>query len=70
MPYKCTVVDCNDSHRCMAVKIEGLEVALVCINAYLSNFANNDDYEEEILQYFAFKESTFNQYANGNSKCF
>ena len=46
-------------------------MGLVEVNSYcyLPKFVNNDEYEEEMLQYFAFIKSMFNQYANGNSKC-
>ena len=69
-PFKCTVIDCNDSYRCKAAKIEGLGISLICITVYLPNSVNNNDNKEEILQCFAFIESMFNQYANSNSKCF
>ena len=52
----------------MATKIEGLEIPLICINAYQPNFVKNDGCEE-ILLCFSFRESMFNQYVNGNSKC-
>ena len=61
MPFRCAVIDFNDSHCCTPVKIEGLDIPLICNNVYWPNFVNNEDYEEEILQCFACIESMFNQ---------
>ena len=67
--FKFTAIDYNDSHHCLAVRIDGFDVHVVCVNEYLPNFVNNDQYEEEILNNFAFVKSVFGQELDGQSKC-
>jgi hypothetical protein len=52
--FKCKVLGVHDSHRCVAVKISYGNLSYVCVNVYLPNFSNSDDYDEEILNCFAF----------------
>lgn len=46
---KCSLVCVDDSHRCIAMKVEIGQMVLVCVNVYLPSFANTDFYEEDIL---------------------
>jgi exonuclease III len=65
-PFKCSVLGFNDSHRCLIIKIEGCGHSLVCVNVYLPTYVNSDEYEEELLDCFAFIDSILIQNVSDN----
>jgi exonuclease III len=62
--FTCTLLGFNDTHRCLAVKVQGISFVYICINVYLPTFCNNDSYEEEILNCFAFIDSVLEEHAS------
>ena len=67
--FTCTILEFIDTHRCLAVTVQGINFAFICINVYLPTFCNNDSYEDEILNCFAFIDSVLEEHAsNGNTQ--
>ena len=67
--FTCTILGFIDTHRCLAVKVQGINFAFICINVYLPTFCNNDSYKDEILNCLAFIDSVFEEHAsNGNTQ--
>jgi exonuclease III len=67
-PVKCTVLGHDDLHRCLAVKLECDQFALICVNVYLPTYINSDYYEEDILSCVSYIDSVFSMYVDQQVK--
>jgi hypothetical protein len=65
-----TVIDTDDSHRCLGVEVKYGTSTFICIAVYFPVFENTDEYEENVLFCAAFIDAICSQYVHSKDTKF